>query len=209
MRALLIVPEGDAAAFARAMASGPDAVLADATAAAGWKGQGPALFVRVRPLDEAGALDDLAAAVRLKPSGVALARAGGGADVQRLGARLAVEEARQGLADGALRILAFATDAPEAVLGLPSYRGASARLAGLIVTRAALAAALRAAPDSGPVRLARDLAVISARAAGVPVFDTIVAGLPAEAHAARSDGFDGMAALSPEQVSVIRAAFAP
>ena len=205
MRALLIVPEGDTATFARAVASGADAVLADSAAAAGWNGEGPALFVRLRPLDDAGALDELAAAVRLRPAGVALARAGGGADVQRLGARLAVEEARQGLADGALQILAFATETPEAVLGLPGYRDASARLAGLVVTRAALAAALRAGPESGPVRLARDLAVIAARAAGVPVFDAACA----DPLAARADGFDGVAALAPDQVPVIRAAFAP
>jgi citrate lyase subunit beta/citryl-CoA lyase len=212
MRALLNVPEGDSAAFARAMASGADAVLADAAAAVGWRGQGPTLYLRVPPFDDPCALDDLAAAVRLRPAGVALARAVGGADVQRLGARLAVEEARQGLADGALRILAFATETPEAVLALPSYCGASARLVGLVVTRAALALALRAAPLSGPVRLARDLALIASRAAGVAALDAPfdgLGGLRAEALAGRADGFDGMAALSPEQVPVIQAAFAP
>ncbi len=212
MRALLIVREGDAAAFALGLASGADALLADSAAAAAWRGQGPALYLRVRPLDDPLALDDLAEAVRLRPAGVAMASASGGADVQRLGARLAVAEARQGLADGAVRILAFATQTPEAVLGLPSYRGASDRLAGLVVTRAALAESLRAAPDSRPVRLARDLALLAARAAGVIALDAPfdgLAGLRAEARAARADGFDGMAALSLAQVPVIQAAFAP
>lgn len=204
MRALLIVPEGDSAAFARALTSGADAVLADAAAAAAWNGAGPALYLRLDALDDSGALDDLKVAAALRPAGFVLTHATGGADVQRLGARLAVEEARLGMAEGALRILAFATQTPEAVLGLASYRGASARLAGLVVTQAALAAALRAGRDSGPVRLARDLAVIAARAAGVPVFDAT----GAEFAVARAQGFDG-AAASSEQIALIRRAFAP
>jgi citrate lyase subunit beta/citryl-CoA lyase len=188
MRSLLIVAEADAAAFA----SGADAIVADNASAAG-----PGLYLRVRPLDDPGSLDDIQAAARLRPAGVALARACGGADVQRLGARLAVEEARLGLADGRLRILAFATETPQAVLALPSFRGASTRLAGLIVTNAP---ALR----GGPLRLSRDLAVIAARAAGVPVIDASFCD-----GAARADGFDGMATHSVAEVAAINAAFAP
>lgn len=196
MRSLLIVGQADAAAFA----SGADALLADAATA---PSPGPPLYLRVRPLGDPGSHDDISAAVRLQATGVALACASG-ADVQRLGARLAVEEARSGLPDGTLRILAFATQTPEAVLALPSYRGASARLAALIVTPAP---ALR----GGPLRQARDLAVIAARAASVPVIDAPLVdldGLRTAALAARADGFDGMAALSAEQVAVINAAFA-
>ena len=157
----------------------------------------------MRPLDDPGSLNDISATASLRPTGVALACACGGADVQRLGARLAVEEARLGLPDGTLLILAFATQTPEAVLALPSYRGASARLAGLIVTPVP---ALLGAPQ----RLARDLAVIAARAAGVPVIDASfgdVGGLRAAALSARADGFDGMAALSVEQVGVVNSVF--
>jgi citrate lyase subunit beta/citryl-CoA lyase len=194
MRSLLIVAEADAAAFA----SGADAVLADTAAALG---QGPPLYLRVRPLDEPGAWEQVQAAARLRPAGVALMRAEGAADVQRLGAWLAVEEARQGLPDGTLRILAFATQTPTAVLASPSYRGASQRLAGLIVTDAPT---LR----GGPLRLARDLAVIAAQAAGVPAIDATF-GDPESLKQARADGFDGKAARTAAEVAVINAAFAP
>ena len=189
-----------AQADAAALASGADAVLAERASAGS---PGTPLYLHVRSLDDPAALDDVSRAASLRPAGVALACACGGADVQRLGARLAVEEARLGLPDGTLRILAFATQTPEAVLALPSYRGASARLAGLIVTPVP---ALLGAPQ----RLARNLAVIAARAAGVPVIDASlgdVEGLRAAALSARADGFDGMAALSVEQVAVVNAAF--
>ena len=201
MRSLLIVSEADVAAFA----SAADAILAERASSAS---PGPALYLRVRPLDEPGSLDDVRAAARVRATGVALGGACGGADVQRLGSRLAVEEARLGLPDGTLRILAFATETPGAVLALPSYRGASARLAGLIVTPAP---ALR----GGPLRLAREMGVIAARAAGVAAIDAPFAdlsdpdGLRAEALLARADGFDGKAALSPAQVALINAAFPP
>jgi citrate lyase subunit beta/citryl-CoA lyase len=190
MRSLLIVAEADAAAFA----SGADAVLADTSAA---PGQGAPLYLRVGPLDEPGAWEQVQAAARLRPAGVALMRAEGAADVQRLGAWLAVEEARLGLPEGALRILAFATQTPAGVLALPSYRGASQRLAGLIVTDS---------PSllGGPLRLARDLAVIAARAAGVPAIDGTFSG---SASLSRADGFDGRAARDAAEVAVVNAAF--
>ena len=85
----------------RALRIEPESVILDGAA-------GPALYLRLPPLDAPDALAALAAAAAARPHGFALAGAAGGADVQRLGARLAVEEARLGLPDGAFRILAFA-----------------------------------------------------------------------------------------------------
>lgn len=213
MRALLIVPPGDRAAFAEAVASGADAVVADAASATAAPAGGPALYVRLPPLDDPGALDALKAAAALRPVGVALATTGG-AEVQRLGARLAVEEAALGLQDGALRVLAFATESPQAVLGLASYRGASQRLAGLVWSVSPLDAALGAkSRRGGPFRLARDMALLAAKAAGVLAIDAAFTeagdldGLREEAQAARADGFDGKAALSATQVRAIRGVF--
>ena len=216
MRSLLIVGDGSAAGSA----SGADALILDAAAAAALPvaAGGPAIFVRLPPLDAPDALGALEAAARLKPRGVALPLAAGGGDVQRLGARLAVQEAVLGLADGSIGVLAFATESPEAIFGLSSYRGASARLAGLIWSAAPLDAALRAAPRrrdaaDGPLRLARNLALYAARAAGVLALDAPfpevadLQGLRAEAIAARDDGFDGKAALDPAQAAVINAIF--
>ena len=201
MRALLLAPPGDA----EALTSDADAVVADvADARAGARG----LYVRLPPLDDPGFFEALRTAAALRPQGVALA-ASGGADVQRLGARLAVEEATLGLQAGALRVLAFATECPQAIFGLPSYRGASVRLAGLVWSASPLDAVLGAtSARGGPFRLARDMTRLAAKAADVLAFDASFAGdlegLRAEALAARADGFDGKVALSAAQVSVIR-----
>ncbi len=134
--------------------------------------------------------------------------------MQRLGARLAVEEATLGLPEGSLGILVFATESPEAIFGLSSYRGASQRLAGLVWTVAPLDAALGATPGRrGPFRLARDMTLLAAKAAGALAIDAAFAdagdleGLRAEAQAARADGFDGKAAVSAGQVAVINEVF--
>ena len=164
--------------------------------------------MRLPPLDDPGFFEALKMAAALRPQGVALATTGGG-DVQRLGARLAVEEAALGLEEGALRVLAFATESPQAIFGLASYRGASARLAGLIWSVSPLDAALGATgARGGPFRLARDMTLLAAKAASVLAFDAAFAGdeagLREEAAAARADGFDGKVAMSAAQVGVIR-----
>ena len=51
MCALLIVAPGDRAAYAEALPSGADAVVADAATAAPSRVGGPALYVRLPPLD--------------------------------------------------------------------------------------------------------------------------------------------------------------
>jgi citrate lyase subunit beta/citryl-CoA lyase len=205
MRALLIVPP-DRAAFAEALTSGADMVVADAAIA---RPGCAALYVRLPPLDDPLFFETLKAAAALRPQGVAMA-ANGGAEVQRLGARLAVEEAALGLEEGALRVLAFATESPEAIFGLASYRGASARLAGLVWSVSPLDAAMGATRAcGGPFRLARDMTLLAAKAAGVLAFDAASAGdeagLREEAAAARADGFDGKVAVDAGQVAAIRA----
>jgi citrate lyase subunit beta/citryl-CoA lyase len=214
MRSLLLVGSGDPA---RALASGADALAVDAATAAAYAG-GPALYLRFGGLDDPGAAGALARAAALRPRGLVLPGSTGGGDVQRLGARLAVEEALLGLPDGTLRVLVFATETPQAIFGLASYRGASDRLDGLLWSASPLDAVLgasgarRGAAD-GPFRLARNLTLFAARAAGTLALDAPypdigdLDGLRAEAEAARADGFDGKAALDPAQVAVINAVF--
>ena len=214
MRSLLFVSSDDAAAIGEGFASGADAVVLDAAVAAlSPRSAAAALYVRLASLDDPQAWRDLEAALAAKPRGVMLAGAEGGADVQRLGARLAVQEAALGLPDGALRVLALATETPQAIFGLSSYRGASERLDGLVWSATPLGAA--PARAAGPVRLARDLTLFAARAANVLALDAAfpdvddLEGLRAEACAARDDGFDGKAAVSARQVAVINEVFAP
>ncbi len=193
MRALLITTAADAAA----RASGADAIVADTGEA-----DDPALYLMLPPLEAARAREALSQAANLRPRGFALPLAEGGADVQRLGARLAVEEARLGLPEGAFRILAFATESPRAIFGLPSYVGASARLDALVFSAAPLAAHRLGA---GPLRFARESLLIAARAAGVLALDAF----DGDAARAAADGFDGMTGRSAAEIALIRAAFAP
>ncbi|MFE1600789.1 HpcH/HpaI aldolase/citrate lyase family protein [Methylobacterium sp. ID0610] len=241
MRSLLFVPGDSPRKLDKALDSGADALILDledsvamdAKAAAraasadflarsrGRPGC-PRLFVRINALDTGLADDDLAAVMPGGPDGIVLPKAHGGPDVAGLGARLAVQEARAGLADGATRILPIATETARAVFALGTLAGSSPRLAGVTWGAEDLSADLGAETNrdaagdwSGPFRLARNLALLAAAAAEVDAIDTINAafrdldGLARECHAARRDGFVGKMAIHPAQVPVINAAFTP
>jgi citrate lyase subunit beta/citryl-CoA lyase len=240
MRSALFVPGDDEKKLAKALACGADALIVDledsvapsakdrarAIAArflrdAAPRAGRPALWLRVNPL-ESGLTDaDLDAAAPAAPHGVVLPKSLGGASVQQLGVKLAVREAAHGLEDGAIRILAIATESARALLGMQTYRGCSGRLAGLAWGAEDLSADLGAEtnrlPDgafAGPYRLARDLTLIGAAAAEVAPIDAVFTnfrdldGLRAEAAAARRDGFWGKMAIHPAQIPVINEVFA-
>src|SRR5271170_3510730 len=150
MRSLLFVPGDSEKKLAKALESGADALILDledsVALAAKPQARGavaafigatqasvrrPRLYVRVNPLDGGLTEADLDVVMAAGPDGIMLPKSFGGADVQRLGVKLAVREADHGLADGATRILAIATESARALFGLASYAGASARLDGL------------------------------------------------------------------------------
>ncbi len=236
MRSLIIAP-ADEKRLAEALVSGADAVIVDlalaapekraatrATAAqflkqARARGGGPALVVGVSALDSGETDADLDAVMGFAPDAILLPRSFGGASVQRLSAKLAVREADFALADGATRIIAV-VDAARGVLNLASYCGASARLAGLAWSAACLGAEIGAetgrdpsGAHAGALRLARDLTLLAATAAGVAAIDATFAavadakGLRAEALAAWRDGFAGKMAIDPAQAAIINDVF--
>jgi citrate lyase subunit beta / citryl-CoA lyase len=150
-----------------------------------------------------------------------LPKAGGGGDLALLDSRLAVREALHGLPDGNTRILAIATETAAAMFALGSYSGASPRLAGLAWGGEDLSADIGALATRSegewtePFRLARNLCLFAAAAAGVSAIDTVYTdfrdldGLKRECEAAARDGFSGKLAVHPAQVPVINAAFTP
>jgi citrate lyase subunit beta/citryl-CoA lyase len=241
MRSLLFVPGDSEKKLAKALESGADALILDledsvALAAkprardvvAAFIGETraravhPRIYVRVNPLDGGLTETDLDAVMPVGPDGIMLPKSLGGADVQRLGVKLAVREAQNGLVDGATRILAIATESARALFGLASYAGAGARLEGLAWGAEDLGADIGSEtyrlPDggcTGPYRLARDLTLIGAVAAEVAPIDTVFvnfrdeAGLRAECLAARRDGFTAKMAIHPAQVPVINEVFFP
>jgi citrate lyase subunit beta/citryl-CoA lyase len=239
MRSLLFVPGDDDKKLARALASDADALIVDledsvaearkpaaraATAAfiaeARRLATRPRLYVRVNPFASGLTAADLDAAIPAAPDGVVLPKCLGGADVQRLGANLAVREAEHGLVDGSTRIIAIATESARALFGFASYRGASGRLEGLAWGGEGLAANLGAEtnrlPDgayAAPYALARTLTLVGAVAAEARPIDAAatdfrdLGGLRAEALAARRDGFVAKMAIHPTQIPVINAVF--
>jgi citrate lyase subunit beta / citryl-CoA lyase len=241
MRSLLFVPGDNEKKLAKVLTSEADALIVDledsvaasakeaarATAAAFLaeahaRAKRPLLYVRVNGLDSGLAAADLDAIMGSAPDGIVLPKCRDGADVQRLGAKLAAREAEHGLTDGATRILAIATESARALFGLASYRGASARLAGLAWGAEDLSADLGAETNrlpegayAAPYELARSLTLIGAAAAEVAPIDAAFTnfrdaeGLTAEAEAARRDGFVAKMAIHPAQLAIINAVFTP
>lgn len=231
LRSLLFVPGDRPDRFAKAAASGADALildLEDAVAASGkadaraavadWLGEPAAVprFVRINPVDGVLAVDDLDALVGTRPDGIVVPKAEGAATIARIDTLLA----ERGLAD--LPLLPIATETPAAIFQLGSYAGVGHRLAGLTWGAEDLPAAIGATTareDDGrytaPYELARSLTLFGAHAAGVAAIDTVYpairdeAGLIAYAARAARDGFTGMMAIHPAQVAGINAAFTP
>jgi citrate lyase subunit beta/citryl-CoA lyase len=236
MRSLLIAP-ADEQRLAEALQSGADAVVVDlpqatpatragARAAAALflkeargKRGGPASIVRIHALDSGEVDADLDAVMAAAPDAILLPKSLGAPSVQQLSAKLAVREAKLSLADGVTRIIAVA-DTAQSLFSMGSYRGSSARLLGIAWSAESLGVDIGAEADRdhlsghlGPYRLARDLTLLAATSAGVPAIDTVfpdaldLAGLRAEALAARRDGFAGKMAIDPGQAAIINDVF--
>ena len=182
----------------------------------------PRLFVRINGLATGLADDDLDGVMAAAPDGIVLPKAVGGADIQHLGAKLAVREAEFGLADGATAIVALSTETARSIFALDTLPGASHRLKGiswggedLSVEVGAHANRLEDGTYTDPYRLARSLTLFGAAAAGVDAIDAVYvnfrneAGLAAECAAARRDGFVAKMAIHPAQVPVINETFTP
>ncbi|GLJ00394.1 citryl-CoA lyase [Sphingobium sp. BS19] len=227
----MFVPGDRPERFAKAVASGADALILDLEDSVSSSAKkvarsaialhlqerqgGVAVFVRVNPLDTDLCAEDLAALRGLSPDAIVLPKAEGAVSVRQLANRLAEM-------DIDAPILPIATETPAAVFQLGTYAESDVRLAGLTWGAEDLPAAIGAATsreDDGrftpPYELARSLTLFGAHAAGVPAIDTVypafrdLGGLAAYARRAARDGFTGMMAIHPGQVAPINAAFTP
>ena len=227
LRSLLFVPGDRPERFAKAAASGADALildLEDSVVPARKPAARDAVrsylagarevraFVRLNPLESGFIEDDLTFALgQAQPDGVLLPKAEGANSIMTLAAHLP-----------GIPILPVATETPAAIFQLGTYAQAGRHLAGLTWGAEDLPAAIGAATareaDGGytpPYQLVRSLALFAAHAAGVSAIETVYPdfrdgdGLAAYAARARRDGFTGMMAIHPAQVPVINAAFTP
>lgn len=227
LRSLLFVPGDRPERFAKAQASGADAIILDledavapehkdaarAAVAAFLHARAPGgtVLVRINPIDGDALARDLAAA--RGADALVLPKAEGADTVRALAAHLG---------DAPVPVLPIATETPAAIFQLGSYAQVAEHLVGLTWGAEDLPAAIGAATSrevdgqyTPPYQTVRALALFAAHAAGVAAIDTVYpalndqAGLAAYAARAARDGFTGMLALHPAQVPIINAAFTP
>src|SRR5712691_255229 len=150
MRSLLFVPADGGNKLDKAFSSGADAVIIDledsvapdrkvaARASARSflqdaiaRAARPRLLVRVNALATGLADADLDAVVPARPDAIMLPKAEGGAAVVHAEAKLAAREARSGLEDGHVKIVAQAIETAAGLFQIGTFGRASARLIGL------------------------------------------------------------------------------
>ena len=241
MRSLLFVPADSSRKLARAKDCGADVLILDledsvAAEAKQSARRGAAEFlqelkqsgseqpvlVRINALDSGQADADLDAVVPAAPRGIMLPKSRSGADVQHLGAKLAVREAEAALDEGSIGILPIVTETAASIFGMANYSGSSGRLMALTWGAEDLAAAIGAETNrdeggafTSPFQLARNLMLFAAASAEVDPIDTVCANfrddalLRRECIEARRDGFTGKMAIHPGQVGIINEVFSP
>ncbi|MBR0641705.1 HpcH/HpaI aldolase/citrate lyase family protein [Plastoroseomonas hellenica] len=237
MRSFLFVPGDSERKFARAAAGAADALILDLEDSVGMAGKPAARqitagmlaaprgrqqrYVRVNALDTGMTLADLAAVMPARPDGIVLPKCADAGQVRQVSLWLDAFEAAADSTRGATRILAIATETAGSLFGLGGYAEAGPRLSGLMWGAEDLSASLGASANRldgqwlAPFRLARNLCLAGAAAAGVPAIDTVhvdiddLVGLEADAREARRDGFGAKAVIHPKHVDVVNAVFTP
>jgi citrate lyase subunit beta/citryl-CoA lyase len=238
MRSLLFVPGDSDRKIAKGFGSAADAIILDLedAVAPGRKAEARALcaevlgaprngklvIVRINAFDTPHALDDLAAIVRGHPDGVMLPKCQGPDDVRRLADMIEILEVRDDLDGMPIDIYPIVTENARAVLSLTDYRKPMPRVAGLLWGGEDLGADIGASHNresDGRYRplfeAARSQCLLAATALEAAPIDAVYVdfrnpeGLRAEAEQAARDGFTAKAAIHPDQIDIINAAFTP
>src|SRR5207253_9483039 len=147
MRSLLFVPADSKRKLDRARQSKADALILDLedsvvpanrpaarAQARAFLAEAPEAgfrrYVRINPLASGVALEDLAAVLPAKPDGILLPKCSP-EEIRSLDHYLSAFEAAFGLTEGAVRVVAIATETPAAMFSLGRYAGVSPRLEGI------------------------------------------------------------------------------
>jgi len=189
---------------------------------------GPDYWVRVNPLDSGLTQDDLTGVFSnsTTPAGIMLPKSGGPNDIRALDAMLLTQEKAHDLPSQSTPVIPIVTETPAAAISVHSYvtedYAGRERLSGLTWGAEDLSAAIgatRKRDDRGqwtlPYQMVRASTLLAAHALDVLAIDTLHAdfrddaGLKHTAETARADGFTGMLAIHPAQISTINAAFTP
>ncbi|MES2424825.1 MAG: CoA ester lyase, partial [Pseudomonadota bacterium] len=233
----LFVPGNRPERFAKAVASGADALILDLEdsvplaekavardAVAQWLATPPPVpaWIRVNPLTSLYHLDDLQAVSRARPAGIVLPKCEGMDDLLWLDKVLTEIERRNGWPNRSILVMAIATETARAMQRIHSFDHPMPRLAGILWGAEDLAASLgvRSLRDAAgnylsPALRARDSALLASHACGIPAIDAVFTGLDnpealaAETRAHAALGFTAKAAIHPAQIAVIHAALRP
>lgn len=196
---MLFVPGDRPDRFAKAEASGADAVILDledavtpeqrpaarAAIAAHLAARPQAtrsvpLWVRINPIQTADALADLVAVVPGRPDGLILPKARHGDDVRRLDHWLEALEAQHGVVAGGIRVVPMVTETAGALLSMASFTPPPSRASAFTWGAEDLATELGALGNRDaageyemPYALAATLTLYAASAAGLPALDTV------------------------------------
>ncbi len=238
MRSMLFVPGDRPERFAKAEASGADAVifdLEDAVAASNrprarveisnylkMSDRHVPLWVRINPIETPDALPDLAAVAFARPDGIVLPKARNGDDVRRLDHWLEILETAHGFDVGVIQVIPLITESASAVLNVASFAPAPSRVLGMTWGAEDLAADLgslgnkdAAGEYEPPYVVASTMCLYAAAAAGVWAIETVdtetkdMAAVERRARASRRAGYVAKLAIHPAQVAAIHAAFTP
>lgn len=239
MRSLLFVPAHDERKLAKGLVSGADALILDLEDAVPLADKARArevcvrflrehaarmrMFVRVNALATRMTQADLEAVLPAAPYGIMLPKCESARDVAALAALIAPLEQTHGVAGGTTRILPIVTETAASLFGMGSYAdAANPRLCGMMWGGEDLAADIGAVSNrdaqgryTQAYELARTLTLLGATAAQVAAVDAVFTnfrdalGLKAETALALRDGFSAKAAIHPDQVAPINAAFTP
>lgn len=237
MRSMLFVPGDRPERFEKAANSGADAIILDLEDAVAPEQRPEArvairtflvevkrtvpCWVRINSVDTEG-LTDLQAILGARPDGIVLPKARDGADVQRVDHWLEALEGVHGLASGQTKLIPMITETAGALLSIPTFKSAPARVCAMTWGAEDLAIELGAAfnrnadGDYLPAyQWASGQCQLVAAAVGVPAIDTVdteireLEAVQSRARESRRAGYSGKLAIHPAQIAPIHAAFTP
>lgn len=182
------------------------------------------LWVRINPLDTELSLPDLAAVMPGKPDGICLPKVYSAKDVNTLDHYLAALEAREGIEQGATKILCVATETAASLLTFHTYLdGVTKRLTAMTWGGEDLSAALAASDNRNPATggyddpylMAKSFTLAAARAIDAQPVGVVypnfrdTEGFEADCMRDRRAGFVGKIAIHPAQSEIANRAFTP
>lgn len=237
-RSLHFVPGGNDRMFAKALALDADGLILDLEDAVppdqkaatrpvvrAWLDRdfgGRERWVRMNPLATGFGRADLEETLGGRPDGYVVPKPRRASDVREVAELLDRLEHREGIPNGATRLVLIATETPEGLLNIGEVAGASPRIVAISWGIEDLSAAMglgRTRDAEGRYldipRYARTMCAVAAAAAAVEALDTVytdiadLAGLRRECEDAVAMGFTGKISIHPNQIPVINGTFAP